>query len=162
MSPIELKLDDPAATERLGFLLARHLRAGDVVALAGNLGAGKSVLARAVITCLCPDEDDIPSPTFTLVQTYEPPSGSPIMHFDLYRLEMPEEALDLGIEDAFIDAICLIEWPQRLGPFLPRTALTIELSAVEGEPDARSVSVAGGARWADLLGVLRNAFPEKG
>ena len=72
-----------------------------------------------------------------------------------------EEALDLGIEDAFIDAICLIEWPQRLGPFLPRTALTIELSAVEGEPDARSISVAGGARWADLLGVLRNAFRKR-
>ena len=160
MSLIEMKLDNPAATQRLGFLLARHLHAGDVVALAGDLGAGKSVLARAVITCLCPDEDDIPSPTFTLVQTYEPPCGNTVMHFDLYRLEMPEEAFDLGIEDAFIDAICLIEWPQRLGPFLPRTALSIELSVAGEAADARNVSVAGGARWADLLADISKAFPQ--
>ena len=160
MSSIELKCHDPAATQRLGFLLARHLRAGDVVALAGDLGAGKSVLARAIITCLCPEEDDIPSPTFTLVQTYEPQSGGTIMHFDLYRLEMPEEALDLGIEDAFVDAICLIEWPQRLGPFLPRTALAVSLSAIDGASDARMISIAGGGRWADLLDELHTAFPD--
>lgn len=154
MPSVELKLDSPAATQRLGFLLAAYLRAGDVVALAGDLGAGKSVLARAIITSLCPDEDDIPSPTFTLVQTYEPPSGGQIMHFDLYRLESPEEALDLGIEDAFLDAINLIEWSQRLGSFLPRTALQITLAAIEGTTEARMATLTGSTRWADCLNAI--------
>ena len=113
----DLDLDKgPAATTRLGLCLSGLLRAGGRGGPVGaarcrQVGAG----ARRVISALCPHEADIPSPTFTLVQTYEPEEGPPVMHFDLYRLEAPEEALDLGIEDAFVDAFCLVEWPERLG-----------------------------------------------
>ena len=154
MPELQLTLHDPAATARLGLLLSGQLQAGDVIALEGALGAGKSVLARGIIQAACPAEDDIPSPTFTLVQTYEPDDLPLIMHFDLYRLETPEESLELGIEDAFIDAICLIEWPQRLGAFLPRGALTITL--VDGaDANSRIAYLGGGARWQPVLDTLR-------
>ena len=154
MPGLQLTLHDPAATARLGLLLSEQLQAGDVIALEGALGAGKSVLARGIIQAACPAEDDIPSPTFTLVQTYEPDDLPLIMHFDLYRLQTPEESLELGIEDAFIDAICLIEWPQRLGAFLPRGALTITL--VDGsDANSRIAHLGGGARWQPVLDTLR-------
>ena len=154
MPELQLTLHDPAATARLGLLLSGQLQAGDVIALEGALGAGKSVLARGIIQAACPAEDDIPSPTFTLVQTYEPDDLPLIMHFDLYRLETPEESLEHGIEDAFIDAICLIEWPQRLGAFLPRGALTITL--VDGaDANSRIAHLGGGARWQPVLDTLR-------
>ena len=154
MPELQLTLHDPAATARLGLLLSGQLQAGDVIALEGALGAGKSVLARGIIQAACPAEDDIPSPTFTLVQTYEPDDLPLIMHFDLYRLQRPEESLELGIEDAFIDAICLIEWPQRLGAFLPRGALTITL--VDGaDANSRIAHLGGGARWQPVLDTLR-------
>ena len=154
MPELQLTLHDPAATARLGLLLSGQLQAGDVIGLEGALGAGKSVLARGIIQAACPAEDDIPSPTFTLVQTYEPDDLPLIMHFDLYRLEIPEESLELGIEDAFIDAICLIEWPQRLGAFLPRGALTITL--VDGaDANSRIAHLGGGARWQPVLDRLR-------
>ena len=160
MRDLTIYLQDPAATARLGLLLSAQLRAGDVVALEGMLGVGKSVLARAVISTLCPQEDDIPSPTFTLVQTYEPDNMPMIMHFDLYRLDTPEEALELGIEDAFIDAVSLVEWPQRLGGYLPRTALTIALS--DGNSDtSRRAKLHGGARWQPLLEALAGQFRQE-
>ena len=160
MNGLELTINDPADMKRLGRLLSGSLSAGDVVALNGPLGAGKSVLARAVIQTLCPAEDDIPSPTFTLVQTYEPDSEVTLMHFDLYRLDAPEDALELGIEDAFADAICLIEWASRLGPLLPRQALrlSIEPESAEAGPDRRNVSMSGGARWQPVFAALREAF----
>ena len=154
MSDLDLTLEGPAATTRLGLCLSGLLRAGDVVALSGPLGAGKSVLARGIVTSLCPHEADIPSPTFTLVQTYEPDNGPPVMHFDLYRLEAPEEALDLGIEDAFVDAVCLVEWPERLGPWLPRNALRITLEPDPSAPERRVARLSGGARWQQQLGKL--------
>ena len=160
MRDLTIYLQDPATTARLGLLLSAQLRAGDVVALEGMLGVGKSVLARAVISTLCPQEDDIPSPTFTLVQTYEPDNMPMIMHFDLYRLDTPEEALELGIEDAFIDAVSLVEWPQRLGGYLPRTALTIALS--DGNSDtSRRAKLHGGARWQPLLEALAGQFRQE-
>jgi tRNA threonylcarbamoyladenosine biosynthesis protein TsaE len=139
MTRLDLTLRDPAATERLGHFIAGWLKAGDVVALDGPLGAGKSVLARAIIRHVCPQEDDIPSPTFTLV------------HFDLYRLDSPEDALELGIEDAFIDSVCLVEWAQRLGPYLPRTALNVAINPGPDNNDTRAVSLAGGGRWQTLI-----------
>ncbi len=151
MTRLDLTLRDPAATERLGHFIAGRLKAGDVVALDGPLGAGKSVLARAIIRHLCPQEDDIPSPTFTLVQTYETTESWPLMHFDLYRLDSPEDALELGIEEAFIDAVCLIEWAQRLGPYLPRTALNVAIDHGPDHADTRTVSLVGGAGWQPLL-----------
>ena len=114
MNGLELTIRDPADMTRLGRLLSGSLSTGDVVALEGPLGAGKSVLARAVVQSLCPQEDDIPSPTFTLVQTYEPDSGTPLMHFDLYRLEHPDEVMELGWEET-MDGLALIEWPGKAG-----------------------------------------------
>ena len=162
MARLDLKIDGPAATERLGHFIAASLGAGDVVALEGPLGVGKSVLARAIITHACPYEDDIPSPTFTLVQTYEPAGGPALLHFDLYRLDTPVDALELGIEDAFIDSVCLIEWAQRLGPYLPRTALTVSMQPVPDRladrAESRIISLDGGARWQPVLAAVEVAM----
>ena len=127
MSILHLELPDLNATQRLGALLAPNLSAGDVIAISGALGAGKSALARAIIQAANPDEMDVPSPTFTLVQTYELQDGTPLWHLDLYRIESPAEAMELGLEDAFIDAACLIEWPERLKKLLPKNNLSIYL-----------------------------------
>lgn len=158
MHRLDLTLHDLAATQRLGRLLAADLAAGDIVALDGPLGVGKSALARAVITRLCPREINIPSPTFTLVQPYEPATGPAVMHFDLYRLESPEDALELGIEEAFIDSVCLIEWAGRLGPYLPPTALNLRIGSDLDGDDRRHVTLAGGARWRPLLARLESAM----
>jgi tRNA threonylcarbamoyladenosine biosynthesis protein TsaE len=113
--------------------LAPYLRAGDLVCLKGTLGMGKSVFARALIRALAANPGlDVPSPTFTLVQTYEA-GGASVWHFDLYRLENPEEIFELGWEDARAEAISIVEWPERLGSFLPADRLDILLSAGDGD-----------------------------
>jgi tRNA threonylcarbamoyladenosine biosynthesis protein TsaE len=142
---LSLDLADPAATEALGRRLAGLLRLGDVVALEGPLGAGKTALARAAIRALTSPEEDVPSPTFTLVQVYESEAG-PLYHFDLYRLEAPDQAVELGIDDAFADGISLVEWPKRLGAYLPRRHLTIALAPGAGK-DGRIARITGGAAW---------------
>lgn len=124
---LEVDLNGLAQTNAFAASLARQAKPGDVLALAGDLGAGKSAFARAFIRALTDPDEDVPSPTFTLVQTYDTDAGE-IWHFDLYRLQTPDEALQLGIEDAFHDAISLIEWPERLGPYLPRGRLDVHLS----------------------------------
>lgn len=106
--------------------LATKLRPGDVVLLRGELGAGKSIFARALIQALCGEETIVPSPTFTLVQTYEAPEFT-LWHFDLYRLNLAEEVYELGIEEALQRGVCLIEWPDRLGSHLPEAYREIEL-----------------------------------
>jgi tRNA threonylcarbamoyladenosine biosynthesis protein TsaE len=123
---LTLSLPDEAATAALGERLAAHARPGDVIALHGDLGAGKTTLARALIRRLAGPETEAPSPTFTLVQTYQTP-GLAIWHFDLYRLEHPGEARELGLEEA-VDGLCLIEWPERLGRYLTATRLEVRLS----------------------------------
>jgi tRNA threonylcarbamoyladenosine biosynthesis protein TsaE len=135
----------------LGACLADFLRPGDVVALSGELGAGKTFLARAIIQALG-GPDEVPSPTFTLVQTYDL-SPAPVWHFDLYRLSKPEDAYELDIEDAFIDAISLIEWPERLGALLPRDRLDIHL-AYGDTPDSRVATISGGPSWTERLAAL--------
>jgi len=125
-----LPLATEAATAALGELLATHARPGDVIALYGDLGAGKTTLARALIRRLAGPETEAPSPTFTLVQTYQTPSLA-IWHFDLYRLNDPREARELGMEEA-VDGLSLIEWPERLGQYLPSARLDVRLS-FEGE-----------------------------
>ena len=146
-----LTLVDLAATKRLGLFLAKELMVGDVLALQGALGAGKSELARAIIRQVCPDETDIPSPTFTLVQSYESDDNCPLLHFDLYRLAEPGDVLELGIEDAFVEAVCLIEWPEKLAGYLPDHALTIDIDYDPGTNGDREVTLSGNAAWQKRL-----------
>jgi tRNA threonylcarbamoyladenosine biosynthesis protein TsaE len=147
---VSLALADPAATDELGRKLAGILRPGDVVALEGPLGSGKTALARAAIRALTSPEEDVPSPTFTLVQSYECEQG-PLYHFDLYRLEAPDQAVELGIDDAFAEGISLVEWPERLGGYLPRRHLKITLAAGP-DKDSRIARISGGAQWKDRWG----------
>lgn len=143
-----LALSAPAKTSVLAARLAPLLRAGDVVALSGELGTGKTFFARAVIQALG-GPAEVPSPTFTLVQTYDL-APVPVWHFDLYRLARPKDAHELDIEDAFADAISLIEWPERLGSLLPEDRLDIHL-AFGATEDERIVTISGGASWRERL-----------
>ncbi len=125
---LTLDLAREADTAALGQRLADVARPGDVIALYGDLGAGKTTLARALIRRLVGPETEAPSPTFTLVQTYQAGSeGLTIWHFDLYRLNDPGEARELGLEEA-VDGLALIEWPERLGRDLPLARMEVRLS----------------------------------
>ncbi|MBI1200595.1 MAG: tRNA (adenosine(37)-N6)-threonylcarbamoyltransferase complex ATPase subunit type 1 TsaE [Phenylobacterium sp.] len=119
-------LADEAATARLGAAVAAHLRPGEAVCLWGPLGAGKSTLARALVRALTTPDEDVPSPTFTLVQFYEGPLLS-VAHFDLYRLADPDEAYEIGLDEALDTGAAVIEWPERLGGRLPPDRLDIEI-----------------------------------
>jgi len=125
----------------LGARLGRALRAGDTVALIGGLGAGKTTLARGLVQSLLPHET-VPSPTYTLVQTYDVPNYT-LWHCDLYRLEHRDEAYELGLIDAMGEEVCLLEWPDRLGDLLPASLLKIE---IDFEGRGRSVRLSG---WED-------------
>jgi tRNA threonylcarbamoyladenosine biosynthesis protein TsaE len=122
----DFRLDHEADTRRLGAAIARELKGGEAVCLSGPLGAGKSTLARALIQTLAGAEIEAPSPTFTLVQSYETPTLT-VAHFDLYRLKRPEEVLELGLDDALDVGAAVIEWPERLGHHLPHDRLDVEL-----------------------------------
>ncbi len=128
MPAFPLPLADETATEQLGATLAARLKPGDVVGLKGELGAGKTTLARAILRAAADDPALIvPSPTFTLVEVYETPQGI-YWHFDLYRLETPEQVFELGWEEARAEGIVLLEWPERLGPLLPKhLSVTLEI-----------------------------------
>ncbi|MHA6287724.1 tRNA (adenosine(37)-N6)-threonylcarbamoyltransferase complex ATPase subunit type 1 TsaE [Maricaulis sp. CAU 1757] len=145
--PARLPLDDLTATRRFGTQLAGLLRPGDAVMLEGDLGAGKTTLARAVIAAACGVED-APSPTYTLVQVYDTVGGDALWHADLYRIEDPEELDELGLEDAFEEAICLVEWPERLGEFRPGNRLEIILhSTPNGDEVSREARLRGFGGW---------------
>ena len=151
MPVIRLELSDLEATRRFGSLLAAQLKIGDVIALSGALGVGKSALARSIIQAIDPNEDDVPSPTFTLVQQYALADGTPLWHLDLYRIDNPEDAMALGLDEAFADAVCLIEWPDRLKKFMPKTNLSIHLFANDVADDAVGESgVDSTSRFADV------------
>lgn len=120
-----VELPDADATTRLGEAFARVLGPGSVLLLSGPIGAGKTHFARSVIRALLGPETEVPSPTFTLVQTYDH-TGGDIWHADLYRLSTPDEVVELGLEAAFAEAICLVEWPDRLGELTPDHALHLE------------------------------------
>jgi tRNA threonylcarbamoyladenosine biosynthesis protein TsaE len=147
-----IELPDEAATAAFAARLARLARRGDVIALKGELGAGKTSFARAFIRARAGRDEEVPSPTFTLVQTYELPELT-ISHFDGFRLRDPEEGWELGIEDAFRDGVSLIEWPERFGPLIPkrRLQITFEQGAA---PEARRATIDAGPGWADRLAAL--------
>ena len=128
MPAFSMPLADEAATEQLGAALAQRLKPGDVVGLQGPLGSGKTTLARAILRAAAGDPDLIvPSPTFTLVEVYETAAGT-YWHFDLYRLDAPEQIFELGWEEALAEGIVLIEWPERLGDLLPpHLSVTLEV-----------------------------------
>jgi tRNA threonylcarbamoyladenosine biosynthesis protein TsaE len=112
--------------------LATSAKGDDIFLLEGPLGAGKSVFARGFIRALCGEDTDVPSPTFTLVQTYE--AGEKLLwHFDLYRIEHPDEIYEIGWEDALSGGIVLVEWPQRLGTHIPAHAKYIRIETLPGE-----------------------------
>ena len=138
-----VKLENEAATVALGARIARALKAGDAVLLQGELGAGKTTLARAILRALGVREY-VPSPSFTLVQSYETP-GLTVRHFDLYRVEQPRDLDELGLEEALGEGAVLIEWPERARERMPANALEVQLSATS--ETAREAKLSGPARW---------------
>ena len=134
-------LPTPHATVTTAARIGSALQPGDTLLLEGGIGAGKTHFARALIQSLQDEPEDVPSPSFTLVQEYDTRAG-PLWHADLYRLTGPDDIAELGLEEAFETAICLVEWPDRLGPLRPGTALT--LAFAPGPTDsAREVQL----RW---------------
>jgi tRNA threonylcarbamoyladenosine biosynthesis protein TsaE len=149
-----IDLAAPEATEALGGALAPLLRVRDVIALHGDLGAGKTTLARGLIRALMGEPQlAVPSPTFTLVEIYDTPRGA-LWHFDLYRLNNPDEAWELGIEQAFAEAISLIEWPERLGALLPAARLDLELTL---SGTGRRARLSGAGDWTQRLAQMGTA-----
>jgi tRNA threonylcarbamoyladenosine biosynthesis protein TsaE len=140
-------LPDLSATASLGARIAAGLRKGDLVALEGELGAGKTTLARATLHAMGVAES-VPSPTFTLVQTYDT-RRFPVRHYDLYRIEHPEELEELGLEEALDEGAVLMEWPERAGNRLPGDTLHIVLTSTDTQ--SRYADISGPARWASFL-----------
>jgi tRNA threonylcarbamoyladenosine biosynthesis protein TsaE len=149
MHPLLMHLPDEAATEGLAARVAALARAGDAILLSGELGAGKTSFARAFLRAASGDPGlRVPSPTFTLAQTYPLRSGITATHYDLWRLVRPSDLLELGFEESRA-GIVLVEWPDRLGPLAPPDALRITLELV-GDT-ARNVTLDG---WPDRVGRL--------
>ena len=153
---IAVMLADPADTQTFAARLAPFARPGDVIALAGDLGAGKTTFARGFINALLDvhgqPAEDVPSPTFTLVQEYQL-SDFTLFHIDLYRIETQSELFDLGLEDAFADGVSLVEWPDRLGPLLPADRLELRFSQISPteDGDRRRVVVIPFGDWEGRL-----------
>ncbi len=149
---MKIPLPDMAATEALGAQIAAALRAGDVVALTGGLGAGKTTLARAIIAALG-HEGEVPSPTFAIVETYDPPGVRlPLVHADFYRLQRPEEAEEIGLDDYREGAALIAEWPVHAGGFAHEPGcLSITIETAETE---RTAIVEQGADWLGRVGWM--------
>ena len=162
-------LPSETATDGLAGVVAEDLAPGDVILLSGPLGAGKSHFSRRVIQRMqtrggVPAEE-VPSPTFTLVQTYET-GNCVVWHADLYRLEDEWDLLELGLEDAFREAVCLVEWPERLGSLMPESALTLRFDIL-GDHARRAHLAWTHGRWNRVADALRaseanGAFGESG
>ena len=148
--PQTLYLPNETATIALGGRIAPLLKAGDVVYLQGELGMGKSSLARAIIRALTAADQDVPSPTFTLMQTYDGPDFE-IAHLDLYRLKSPEESYELALDDALPHSVLLIEWPQRLGHlgFDDRLDIVLEEAGNTNSKAGRQVTLTPQGRFRD-------------
>jgi tRNA threonylcarbamoyladenosine biosynthesis protein TsaE len=157
---LRLDLLNEAATAALASRLARLARTGDVIALSGPLGSGKTAFARAFIharSAPSADPEEVPSPTFTLLQTYDVGDAT-LYHFDLFRLTHPDEAEELGIEEAFVGGISLIEWPERLADRLPPDHLDVTLENRE-QADARTVRLTGHGAWNSRLAAAFRQDP---
>ena len=140
-----IELQTEAETQALAACIGARLRPGDTLLLDGGIGAGKTAFARALIRAATGNPaEDVPSPTFTLVQTYATPRGE-IWHADLYRLSHPDEARELGLAEAMEHAICLVEWPDRLGDLAPPGALTLWFEALPHGP--HRVRLSGPPPW---------------
>lgn len=148
-----LLLSNEQETRQLAIAIAQQATPGEAITLTGGLGMGKTAFARYFIRSLTGEETDVPSPTFTLVQIYDTPYF-PLWHFDLYRLTKQEEALELAIEDAFYEAVSLIEWPDIIIPLLPEDRLEITLLPAD-QPGARHVLLKGHGTWEQKLQILR-------
>lgn len=150
ISCLNIRSASEAETATFAARLADILEAGDTLLLEGPIGAGKSAFCRAFIQARLGRKEDVPSPTFTIVQTYYDEAVE-IWHCDLYRLMHPDEAFELGLYDAFETGICLIEWPDRLGADQPKSALTLTFSA---QADHHRITAFLSDKWAAKLGNL--------
>lgn len=146
---VETQFKSAEETGAFASALGARLQPGDVILLEGGIGAGKTHFSRCLIQSLLPEPEDVPSPTFTLVQVYDAPACE-IWHSDLYRLSDPNEAIELGLEEAFETAICLVEWPDRLSDLTPEDALSMELTAVDDTTRTASLRW-GDPKWAERL-----------
>ena len=150
-----LTLSSLEETQKLGQRIAQILEPKDVVTLRGELGSGKTELARSVIRYLMKNDSEVvPSPTFTLVQTYETSKGS-LWHLDLYRLRSSDEVYELGIEEALAQSITLIEWPERLGDWTFQNALEVQI-VLTPSSSLREVTLKGTERWAPHFQDLKS------
>lgn len=152
--PLALTLAGDEATEAFGAALAGLLRVGDVVGLSGEIGAGKTTLARSIIRCLAGADIEVPSPTFTLVQTY-PDLAVPIAHFDLYRVRHEDELAELGFAEASETNAVLVEWPEYAGSAMNTGALSIHLAIAD---DRRRAMIGGGKDWQARVLALPDAW----
>ncbi len=157
MRELNFNLQNLEATRLFANQLSATLKTGDIITFEGTLGAGKTEFCRALIHAIGYHED-VPSPTFSLLQTYEPELDDQqkpaIWHFDLYRLENSEDVLELGIEDGFDTAITLIEWPDKMGSYLPDGHLKIMLSMGDDE-GSRNIKIIWDDYWAIRLKDLK-------
>ncbi len=137
---LSFTLNSPEETADLAARLGAELRPGDILLLEGEIGSGKTHFARSLIQSLMTIPEDVPSPTFTLVQAYDTGAGE-IWHCDLYRLGAVEEIEELGLIEAFDAAICLVEWPDKLGPLTPDTALKLTFKTDPNLVDLRHLTL---------------------
>ena len=151
---LTLRLDaiQPDQMAQLAVALGAALTAGNTILLSGEIGAGKTFFARALIQSRLPTPEDVPSPSFTLVQTYQTQSGE-IWHADLYRISTPGEIEELGLSDAFETSICLIEWPDRMGDAVPSDALFLHFDLGEDESDRQMTFKWNPDHWAKILKI---------
>lgn len=158
MKPLlDVAVTGEEGTRQLARCAAKVSHRGDVICLWGDLGSGKTAFARAFIRALDDPTAEVPSPTFTLVQIYGPFAaiGGMLHHFDLFRIEDPADVHELGFEEAIVDGVVLVEWPDRLGSLLPSSRLDIHFARC-GDPDGRQITFGGDAGWEMRLRRARN------